>query len=427
MSKFQIIFTGIFGAFVIIGVIVFSSYRGSSGGQTTVTVWGTIPNYEFLNIVDNTSLKDNKLYKIEYTEKSEENFDSDFVEALASGVGPDLFVINSEKLIKHKNKIVNIPYSVLSQREFKNTFIEGAEIFTNENGVYALPIGIDPLVMYWNRSIFNQTLNTNPPKFWDEFYGLTSKISKKDGALNIQRSAVAMGEFSNIDNAKEIIASLFMQGGNQIVKNIYSDEIESVLDYGKEGNISPAYSAINFYTEFSNPTKSSYSWNRSLPSSRDYFLSGNLAIYFGFGSEISRLQIQNPNLNFDVAVFPSSRETGEAVNYGKFYALAITKSSSKINPAFSIASILSSEGAKYFSQILNIAPARRDLLAERQTDAYRSVFYEGAIKSRSWLDPEPKETNVIFKNMVESVTSGRARISEAVIRASNEINSLIKK
>lgn len=426
MSKFQIIFTGIFGVFVVIGVIVFASYRGSSDSQTSVVVWGSIPNYEFMDVVDRTSLKESKLYSVEYVEKNEDTFDEEFVEALASGKGPDLFIISSEKLIKHSNKIVNIPYSVLSQRQFRNSFIEGAEIFTNTEGILALPIGVDPLIMYWNRSIFNQSLITNPPRYWDEFYDLASKISKKDGALNIQKSAVAMGEFANINNAKELVSSLVMQGGNSIVVSGYEGKLETVFDYGKDGAVAPAYSALNFYTEFSNPVKSSYSWNRSLPSSRDYFLSGNLGMYFGFGSDISKLQIQNPNLNFDVAVLPFSREQ-EPVNYGKFYALAITRSSQKINPAFSVANILSTEGAKYFSEILNIAPVRRDLLSEKQTDAYRSVFYEGAIRSRAWLDPDPEKTNVIFKNMIESITSGRSRISEAISRASKEIELLTKK
>ena len=42
MSKFQIILTGVFGFFIIVGVLVFASARGSSQVSADVVVWGTI-------------------------------------------------------------------------------------------------------------------------------------------------------------------------------------------------------------------------------------------------------------------------------------------------------------------------------------------------------------------------------------------------
>ena len=45
-------------------------------------------------------------------------------------------------------------------------------------------------------------------------------------------------------------------------------------------------SVLTYYTDFANPLKSVYSWNRSFSSSRDAFLAQNLAVYFGPGSEI---------------------------------------------------------------------------------------------------------------------------------------------
>src|SRR3989344_661625 len=191
MTKFQLIFTGIFGAFVVVGLIVFSAYRGASGEKVTITIWGSIEEIQFSDIVRETSLYQNDLIKLEYKKKPEETFDADFVEALAAGEGPDLFIIPSDKIVKHQNKILTIPYSVFSERQFKEAFIEGAEIFTTPKGITALPVSVDPLVMYWNRSILNEAKVTTAPKYWDEFYDLASLISRKDGALNIQRSVVA--------------------------------------------------------------------------------------------------------------------------------------------------------------------------------------------------------------------------------------------
>ncbi len=426
MTKFQMILIGVFGIFVIGGVIVFSAYKGSSQNAVPVVIWGTISQTDFGSIIQETSLYQSKEFAVQYVEKSEEEFDADFIESLASGDGPDLFMLPSGKILKHRNKIFAVPYNVYTARQFKDSFIEGTEIYMALEGVLALPVSVNPLVMYWNRSIFTEVKLTQPPKYWDEFYNLANVISKKDGALNILRSAVAFGEFANISHAKEIVLNLAMQAGTPVT--MWSGEkVESVFADSFGRPTIPAEAAVNFYTEFGNPSKPSYSWNRSLPNSANYFLGGDLALYFGFASEIKNLQLKNPNLNFDVAVMPISREGGVNVSFANFNAFAIAKSSKNANAAFGVMSILSgAEGAKAFNRVLKLPPARRDLLNQKPVNAYESVFYDSAIRAKAWLDPSPTDTNFIFKNMIESITSGRARTGEAVTKANRELVDLLK-
>lgn len=418
---------GVFAIFIVLGIIIFSAYKGSSKDAVKVIIWGTISQNDFDSVIQKTPLYQSKVYDIQYVEKDKESFDANFIESLASGVGPDVFMLPSDKILKHRNKIFVIPYNVFTQRQFKDSFIEGSEIYMAPEGVLALPITVDPLVMYWNRQIFTEAKITEPPKYWDEFYNLANLISKKDGALNILKSAVAFGEFENISHAKEIVLNLAMQAGTPVtVWN--GDSVQSVFadSFGKP--TIPAAAAINFYTEFGNPSKPSYSWNRSLPNSTNYFLGGDLALYFGFGSEIGNLQLKNPNLNFDVAVVPVSREGGDNVSFANFNALAIAKSSKNANAAFSVITILSGVDADAaFSKALKLPPARRDLLSKKPVDAFESVFYDSAIRSKAWLDPSPTETDAIFQTMIESITSGRARTNEAISKANKELTDLLKK
>ena len=421
------ILMGVFVVLIISGVLIFSAYKGSSKDAVTVVVWGTIPQTVFNDIIQKTSLYQSKELNVQYVEKSKEDFDDSFIESLASGNGPDIFMLPSEKILKHRNKVFAIPYNVFTARQFKDSFIEGTEIYMAPEGILALPILVNPLVMYWNRLIFTEAKITEPPKYWDEFYNLANTISKKDGALNILRSAVAFGEFANISHAKEIILNLAMQAGTPVT--VWSgDKVQSVFveSFGKP--IVPAEAAVNFYTEFGNPSKPSYSWNRSLPNSTNYFLGGDLALYFGFASEIGTLQLKNPNLNFDVAIIPVSREGGVNVSFASFNALAITKSSKNLNTAFSVISVLSgTDGAAAFSKSLKLPPARRNLLGTKPISAYESIFYDSAIRAKAWLDPSSGETDAIFKNMIESITSGRVRTEEAVARVHREISSLLSK
>ena len=433
MSKFQLVVIGIFSLLIIVSVIIFARYKGSGVDQINVVIWGTISTADFGRIIEKTTLYNNKLLEVAYLEKDLETFDEELVEALAAGGGPDLFLLPHDKIEKQKNKITLIPFKSFSQRAFKDSFIEGSEIYLDPEGIIALPFIVDPLVMYWNRNIFTDAKKTMPPKYWDEFYSLASEISKKDGALNISQSLVSFGEYRNVTNAKEIISTLMMQAGTPIVKK-EGGIGRSVMNESSclKLILPPGEAAVNFYTEFGNPVKPFYSWNRSMPLSLVYFLSGDLALYFGFSSEIFDIQKKNPNLNFDVTTVPTSREPATAecginISYARFYGLSISHGSRNPNAAFAVASILTStQGISAVVEVLNISPVRRDLLSQRPNDAYKSVFYDSAIRSRSWLDPDPAASDDIFARMIEDITSGRERTSTAVSKADRELSDLFR-
>jgi hypothetical protein len=74
-------------------------------------------------------------------------------------------------------------------------------------------------------------LVANPPKYWDELYALTSKISTHDSSSDILQSTVAFGEWDNVTNAKEILSLLLLQAGTPIVNyDNQQKKYTSVLD-----------------------------------------------------------------------------------------------------------------------------------------------------------------------------------------------------
>jgi multiple sugar transport system substrate-binding protein len=426
-SRFQLIFIGVFVAFIIIGVILFAAGgrgRGEEGGS--ITVWGTMPQSVFSQIWGQSQLSKDQTLVVTYVEKSEENFDSDFVEALAEGVGPDVIFISHDNVYKNRNKLLTIPFESISERTYRDTFVEEGSIFLTPAGALALPVSIDPLVMYWNKNIFSDAGLASPPTFWDEYFALSGALTTKDSAFNVTRSTVALGEYKNISNSKEILAALIMQAGNPIVA-IENGVATGVLRKSFNTPVLPTSAALSFYTEFSNPAKPFYSWNRSLPLSETAFLAGDLAVYFDFGSRYSYLKIKNPNLNFDIANFPQSRTGIKKITYGNMTGLAIVKNSQNIAGAFAfISELISKDIVKVMAESLGIAPARRDLLSERQTDAVRPVLYDGALWSQGWLDPDNVATDQIFLRLVESVTGGRVRMDVAINQAGAELENLFK-
>lgn len=427
MSKFQLILTGAFGVFIIVGILAFAFFRGSGGDQVQVTVWGTVPQQIWNNTFSQTELSKDKLVKISYVEKTPSSFQQSFIEALADGRGPDVVFLSHEELFKNSSRLFPIPYQTYSERDFKNTFVEEAELFLQSDGILAFPMLIDPLVMYWNRDIFTNNSLSSPPAFWDEFYTLSQNLTQKDGAFNILKSTVALGEYSNVDNAKDIVSTLIFQAGGLIIKKDVNRSFSTLLDnFGLP--VAPATAALTFYTEFSNPAKPFYSWNRSLPSSQNMFTSGDLAIYFGFSSELDTLRLKNPNLNFDVSVLPQSRTGQRKITFGRMHGLAIVKSARNISGAYSaIVNLTSSPVVQVYVSNLKMPPARRDLLTSRPSDGFSQVFFDSALWAKGWRDPYSLVTNKIFKDLIENITGGRTRFEQALARAHQELQNLLQK
>lgn len=433
-NNFQIILIAVFAVCIIVGVIIFSKAKGDPGIVfPEITIWGTAPQGVFDKVYGEVNAERNKkdgILKITYVEKRAEDFDHDFIEALAGGVGPDAIILSQDLIIRYQDKLFTIPFKSFPLRDFRDTYIDEAELFVNEEGILGFPFYVDPLVMYWNKDTLSSAGIATTPKLWTEFIKLAQVLTEKDKNNNITRSAVALGEYGNITNAKEILSALFLQAGTPITK-IDNGVLKSALNQTTPSFLSPAESVLNFYTEFSNPSKVSYSWNRSMIESKDLFIAGDLAFYFGFASELSSLRAKNPNLNFDVAEFPQGLLKDDArtkITYGKIYVFSAVKSGKQITGTLqSLIALLQNNFISLWAENYKIAPTRRDLLPPSviPEDPDLKVFYDSAIKTRGWFDPNVNETNAIFKNLVESISSGRLRTSEAINNASRELDNLI--
>ena len=427
MSKFQIILLAAFAVSIVLGVAAFSLYRGSSNQGVAMTVWGDIALQDFSLLLDAPAISQDRAFTVSYVEKSAGTIEAEFTEALARGTGPDLVILTQDKLWKNKSKLSIIPYESISERDFGTTFIEEGELFLDEEGIYALPLSIDPMVLYYNRDLLSAAGQARPIAYWDEIYKAAANLSKLDAAGNLVSSVMALGEARNIHHAKDILSLLLLQAGTPITSFVGS-ELRSQISANFGTPTSPAEAAFDFYTQFSNPTRAYYSWNRSLVDAQTHFTSGSSAYYLGFASELRVLKNKNPTLNFGISLVPQSRVSGKIVTFGRLRAVAISRGSSNPDVALALATkLVSKEATLSLAKILVLPPARRDLLSLRPTNAISSVFYDAALQSKGWLDPDTIMTDAIFRTAIESITSGRARTLEAINKANQEIEALIRK
>ena len=411
----------VFGIFVFSGAIPIGN-DNTPGGLCTVVLWGTARAESMAPLLEEFNLA-NPTFVVRYVPKSAERFDQDLLEALAAGTGPDMFFLPDNLAFHYADKIFTIPYQSYPLASFKGNFAGAGEVFLTSKGILAFPISIDPLVMYYNRSMLDSNGVVYPPAFWDEMSALVPTMTKKDSSNKIIKSAVALGHFSNVVHAKDIISALFMQGGNPIVAErdgFFNSTLNASSQTYNLGSI------LKFYTDFADPNKNVYSWNKSFPNSNDAFSKEDLAFYLGYASELASLVSRNPNQNFLAAPLPQIRNASFKTTASRVTGIAILSASKNFNTAFTAASLLSTGSfASKFAIATGVAPARRDLLQAKPTDAYFPIFYSSALYAKSWLDPSPKDTEDIFRRMIDGVLSNSLSPEDAISDASSKLNLLL--
>jgi len=422
LRPFQIVLLAGSAFMFVAAIVAITLYKPDNSTDpkfsNEIEIWGNLPKNlmaERINVISN---EDSRFNQVSYEQYDESVFVNEFINALAESRGPDLVIITHEQLVDLRPKLFPIAYSKnFNLRNYQDLYVEGSEIFARPNGIYALPLAVDPLMMYWNRDIFSSNNIAVPPRTWEELRNDTvPRLTRTGGSFDIFQSTVAFGEYQNVRNAKETISLLMMQSGSSIVieqDNSYQVVVDSFIDNNIQGS-TPASTALSFYTEFSNPASSLYSWNRSLPQDRSRFLSGELALYFGYGSELQSLQNANPNLNFDMTLVPQGASATIKRGYGKFYGLAIPLSAPDKIAAQEVAvKLADQENGATIANSLGMSSARRDVIAAGAIDPFVSVRQQAALIARGWLEPSPS-TGGIFKTMVEDITSGRLQVTEAV-------------
>lgn len=439
MKNFQIILLLIFGLFGGLAAAFFSgaiklptrdSQSPTGGAAGSVVMWGTVSKSQLRDTISFFNKQSGGMLSLNYIEKNPLTYEKDLLDSFAFGGTPDVFMLSNSLINLYADKVVVIPYQGFSDRMFSDTYIQAAEIFKNETGILGFPFLSDPLVMFYNKDHFNSKGIVEPPKYWKELSTLVPQLTDKNELLEIKTSGVALGEAKNIKNFKEILLAMNIQLGNKIVVRDYAKSLYTSVFASKSFiSAKPAEETLKFFLEFSNPLKSVYSWNKSMPYSLTAFTGGELSIYFGFASEIPLVQKMNPNLNFDIANIPQVEGSGTTLTYSNMYALAIPKTTKNFQGAFYTASQLANGPlAAPFSLVAGLSPVRRDLLAPTASvTKFSDIYYKSAIASKSWIDPDYIETNIVFGDMIENVLSGLKDYSKSVIDTNTELKSLLAK
>jgi len=432
MNNFQTILVAIFLAFFVFGVLIFSGAlkigekkTGTDAISGKIIIWGDLPQREMSDLFVN-NLANNGTYSVSYVEQKKEDYQQNLIEAFARGEGPDLFILSQDMILKNSSFIYKIPYASFPEKTFRTSYIDGADILLAKDGILGFPLVVNPLVLYYNKDMLSNESILYPPATWDELFNLSDKLNKKKADGTIGQSMIALGQYDNVNHVKDILSMLLLQSNNPIISR--SDNGYSlVMNEALPGGVAPFEQIVNFYLEFSNPSNTSYSWNRAQPNSFDMFTGGKLAFYIGYASELFKIQSVNPNLSFDVTMVPQTKGTNIKRTYGDMHTLVINKSSKNLNSVFGLTTLISgSDFIKNMAIATSLPSMDRTLLNEKPADPYLVTFFNSAIVARSWLDPDKNQTDSIFKEMIENSLSNKLSVDEAIGKATKQIDLIVR-
>ncbi|MBI4121342.1 MAG: extracellular solute-binding protein [Candidatus Ryanbacteria bacterium] len=434
-NKVQVVIIAFSIVIAIVSIIVFSNTgdpkpgQGGGGGGTLI-VWGVDPKEIFGGLF--AKYAEEVGTTIVYVEKDERTIHQEVLEAIASEKSPDLLVVPDSWIRDNKDKIATPLPAIVNVENAKNSMVElGTQLLVEEKivdgklqqNMYGLPLWLDPIVLFWNRELFEQAKPEPialPPKDWDEFVRDSKKLTKLADGKQVTRAGAALGRAHNIPLYKEILSLLLLQLNSDIEDGIF------LGGAGSKEAADGARSAIKFYTDFGNPNTApggAYSWNPRLPEPRALFIEGKLGMMLDLYSFKDELKAKNPHLAFDVASVPQLRDDGKrtqkTVNYAAVRAITVLKGGENQNNAWFFAKWLANpEQIKSIIASHDVAPVIRSMFSGNEVGG---LLKTASLTARRPRETFPKENSRIVRDLIESVADG-GTITESMAKAGRAFN-----
>lgn len=393
---------------------------------------------------------------IEYHKFRYEEYESALLNGLAEDRGPDIFSLQNTWLEKYQSKLVPMPETItmaypvvkgtvqketipelrttnsLTLKQIKDNFVDvvSHDVILNDGKVYGLPLSVDTLAMYYNKDLFNNAGISQAPQYWNrEFLQDVKKLTRQDPKKGIVQAGAALGGSANINRAPDILSLLMIQNGATMMNDNGNVSFNLTPSNAEENSYNPGIEALRFYTDFSNPTKESYSWNGELPNALDMFISGNLAIMFSYSYDLATIKAQAPKLNFSIAKFPQIEGNPPTnVNFANYWVEVVSKKSQHPNEAWDFIQFMTKEEqAKSYLDKTKKPTALRSLVPAQRNDDEIGVFADQVLTAKSWYKGknEPAAEDA-FREMIDLVIKNAGeRIQDIINNAAAKIQQTI--
>lgn len=435
-------------------------------------IWGVFDDSTVYNeIISQYKQINPYVGEIKYRKFSQDSYARELLDALASGQGPDIFIIGNSWLPSYENKLAAAPTPLMSEQDVKNNFpdVVGTD-FVDGGKVYAAPLSVDSMQLYYNKDMFNAAGITAPPKTWNEFSADVKKLTIIDSVGSIVQSGAAIGTAQNINRSPDLLSLLMFQSGVEmpLTKDAPIKFDQGVV--GSNGNVMQAgEQALGFYTQFAKLSTGStmanpfYTWNTRQHNSIDAFSEGTVGMMFNYSWQMAAIKSKNPKLNFGVAPVPQI-STLKPVGVANYWGFAVAKNkiasvstSAAMTSPIPVTDEMRTHEAWQFLRFLTLKnngtvtlynavtknskdfpmnydpalsylkktqqpAARRDIIEAQKNDPNLGAFANGNLIAKHWYQYDSNNVDNIFTDVIESVVRGDVGLHDALTLAKNRIS-----
>ncbi len=393
-----------FGALLIVAILIATGAINltKKTAKTELAVWG----FDSPAVWEKITTKyhqDHPAVTVTYRAIQPATYETDLLNGLATGNGPDVFMIMNPWLARHGDKMVPAPAEIATAATVDAAFPTAVtQELTNGGSVYALPLYMDTYALIYNKDLFDKAGVTLPPTSWLTLQDLVKKLGKNSLALG--------GHETTIEGATDILALMMMQDNVKM-----TDRDGKTRLTGGEG-------ALSFYTKFTNPKGGYYAWDNKQPTAFTRFAQGTLPMLIGTHAEVVALRKANPALRIGVAPVPQAPQA--PVNFATYAALSVWVGSAQPTEAWQFISNLTAnpENALAYAASANVPPAHRSLIGQFENDPDVGIFVRQSLTARPWYRLNEAMAREAFSKMIESVTSGTMSPREAIRTTEDALN-----
>lgn len=424
------------GSIALLVFLAFLFVLSNSLGNSTATsadlvVWGVFDDAAAFQESISVFERANKGIKVSYKMFNPQEYERAVLNALAAGTGPDVWMIHHTWLPKHADKLIPMPAvapgqkgPLMTLRQYQELFVDVAQQDLVVGGkIYGMPLYVDTLALYYNKDIFASTGIAQPPETWATFLDDVKKITTYDDSRNITRSAAALGTARNINRATDILMMLMLQSG---VRMTDADNTQASFARAVDGT-PVGENTLQFFTDFSNPQRVSYTWNGSMDYSFDAFVAGTTAMMINYEHQAPALRKAAPRLNWAVAPVPQA-STADVRTFANYWPLVVSAKTKSPDAAWSFVHYMTAgDGALAYLNASGRPAARKDLIEQQKSDPDRGVFAEQALSARSWYQIDSAAIETIFAEMIDGVNLGKQTISQALKAADARVSVLMSR
>lgn len=433
MNKRTILIIGGVLLVIIIAVLLITSFRKDSddtstgggslnGAPVVLEYWGLWEPESVMQPLIAKYQQTNPNVTIKYTQKSftqyEENAYTRVKEGSVTGSpAPDILRIHNTWLSKFRPYLSPAPSNVISLSEYQQTYYPTAnkDFVGTDSQIYAIPLEIDGLMLFYNKEIFEAAGFTEPPKTWDSIIETAKVLTKKDGSGKITQAGIAMGSSANIEHSADILSLLFLQNG-----------VDVINDTNTEMNITDARaeSSLEFYTDF---VAVHDVWSPDMRSDLETFYTGQLAMMIA--PSWRAFDILNSNSTVEFGVAPTPILGTSQVYYGSYWGEAVSRNSVNSLQAWDFVKFLSQEAQlkELYSNQSQIRAFGEPYPRQSMSNLLSSDPYLGALMTMApnltaWKKGEETFVNEALDTAINQVVEGGLDASEALLQAQKRIN-----